>query len=661
MNTSEQSLPSVEIVQVGPQQIPSPIKSRRRGGIFLLVLLVCSITSLSYVFVRDPVYRASASVLTVKPKAADTLSQEADAEHVAIQSRLLQGAELLATVADEINNSYGSNFSVAELRQTLSTAPVENTNLLELRAEGNEPALLQDLVNTWAESYESYRLGEVDKLTNNTTAELLDSQAELAAEIAQAREELRTYRETHNIVSSEREENRSLSAIRGLNNSINAAREKEIDAISRLKAIDESIARGDDVVPREQKSEISKMKLDIAHLRDKLESLRERFTEAYIQRDPQLAELPEVLHELEQDLARALRIGAESVRNDAAQDVQAARRSVSSLEQQLAEKETQVQAFTQYFKQYKLLEEELSRLESLFADNEERIAKLRIVDNEKYPPLKIIETATLPDAAIYPNYQRDAFIAVIFSLAFALFVTWLIEFLSARPSPTQAAGNIGIRVHPYPSDPSDPSDPNHLPQSSANSTPALSTPQPQLIDGTGGATSSPALPPHVNIPTISNVMSRAGADTAGHLSLLLSGVTPIELQSLNSRCFSDENCVIIVSGENARKLSIDPKVWHNFDFIRQSIDQPLSVPLLEKLDIDLVNLARDAHIPNPAEISALTIWHSYVVYLIEQGINDELLFQTVGRIPDDVLTQLRRFLPLEAAPQIELTHPSLFG
>ena len=649
MNTNDPTLPAVEVLHLETAHAQTPLKNRPRGRTFFLVLLLSVITSLLIVFVRDPIYRASASVLTVKPKAVDAVSHEADAEHVAIQSRLLKSTELLNLVTSDVNRIYDTNFTENDLRQILTTVPIVETNLLELRAEGAEPELLQTLVNTWASSYESFRLKEIEKLTTETTAELLDNQAGLANELQRAREELSAFRESHEIVSSEREENRSLSAIRGLNKSINAAREKEIDAVSRLDAIDEAIARGEEVVPREQKSEISRMKLDLAHLRDKLASLREQFTEAYLERDPELADLPQVITELEQDLARALEIGAQSVRSDVAQEVEAARRSVTALERDLAEKESSVQTFTQHFEQYKLLEEESSRLESLYADNEERIAKLRLMDNEKYPPLKIIESALVPETPIRPDYKRDAIIAIGLSLALALFVTWLVDFLFAKPSVVPPTGNIDIRIHPQ----------SNGSASLVHSPPAeLAKPAPRITHEINSNGSS-LLPPHLDVRTISTLITNAETETRGYLSLLLSGVNPAELEKLNSRCFSDSDNTITVPGDNARKLQIDFEAWRNFDQVRNVIDQASSIPLLQKLDINLVNIARDARIENPGSINTLVIWHSYVIYLLEQGIDDDTLFQIVGRLPAAVVNQLHTFLPAEPVAQFDLTHPGL--
>ena len=112
-------------------------------------------------------------------------------------------------------------------------------------------------------------------------------------------------------------------------------------------------------------------------------------------------------------------------------------------------------------------------------------------------------------------------------------------------------------------------------------------------------------------------------------------------------------------GDNARKLQIDFAAWRNFDQVRNIIDQASSIPLLQKLDIDLVNIARDARIENPVSINTLVIWHSYVIYLLEQGVGDDKLFQTVGHLPAAVIEQLHTFLPAEPVAQFDLTHPSL--
>ena len=69
------------------------------------MLILGAAIGLALVYSREPVYRASASVLTVEPKAVDTRSSEADIEHVTIQGRLLLGEELLGRLSRQLEGS----------------------------------------------------------------------------------------------------------------------------------------------------------------------------------------------------------------------------------------------------------------------------------------------------------------------------------------------------------------------------------------------------------------------------------------------------------------------------------------------------------------------------------------------------------------------------
>ncbi|MGB5255072.1 MAG: hypothetical protein WBN68_20380, partial [Sedimenticolaceae bacterium] len=277
MNTTQ--LPSVELIQGPPPDAPAQPQGRRLK-VFFGVLLLSAAVGLAIVYGRSPVYRAVASVLTVKPKAVDMRSEEADIEHVAIQGRLLLGEELLGRLSQRLSEEGDQDISgIDALRNALSAVPVPETNLLELRAEGGVPEQLQRVVNRWAESYEEFRAEEIEAATGRTTAEIEDQQAQLQMKIDAARLELQQFREAHDIVSLEREENRSLAKLKGLNNSLNKARETLIEAQARKAAVDEAIARGETVIPSEQKSDISRLKLDVSRMRARMADLRQQYTQ----------------------------------------------------------------------------------------------------------------------------------------------------------------------------------------------------------------------------------------------------------------------------------------------------------------------------------------------------------------------------------------------
>ncbi|MCF8016931.1 MAG: hypothetical protein K9L65_14810 [Chromatiaceae bacterium] len=402
---------------------------------------------LAIVYARPPVYRATVSVLTVKPKAVDALSAGADFEHVAIQERLLLGKTLIEQLRLSLLEHDERPLSREGLWGMLSVAQVPFTNLLELRAEGREPRQLQVVANTWAETYQAFRVEEIRTATGRTTAELEAEQASLVARIEGARAELASFAERSDIVSLERDENQAVSALKGLNDSLAKARERVVDARANLDAVNAAIARGATVVPDAQQADLARLRRDYERERDRLDGLLGRFTRNYLELDPKLRELPEQVRLLERELKRAIEQARESVRDQAAQEVDAAREAVSALQREVDAQQREVQQFSRRFKEYESLEVELARLETLLADHRERLAQIEMRNFEDYPPIQIVESAALPVSPVYPRYQRDLFIALGVSLLGALFVTWLVDYLSGRNKPRNIS-YVGVRIDP---------------------------------------------------------------------------------------------------------------------------------------------------------------------------------------------------------------------
>ncbi|MEY6431481.1 hypothetical protein ABC977_03560 [Thioalkalicoccus limnaeus] len=89
----------------------------------------------------------------------------------------------------------------------------------------------------------------IAELTGRTTAELQGEQSRLGKRLAATRAELERFRERHDIVSMEREENLVPARLNGLTASLNRARERETDAQAQLDALRSAIAQGRPVVP----------------------------------------------------------------------------------------------------------------------------------------------------------------------------------------------------------------------------------------------------------------------------------------------------------------------------------------------------------------------------------------------------------------------------
>ena len=647
--------PRVDLIQGSPMQTQGPPgpPRRRRWKIFFVVLLLATAIGLAIVYGRSPVYRATASVLTVKPKAVDRRSEEADIEHVAIQGRLLLGENLLSRLSRRLEETGDGDIAgLEQLRGMLSVVPVPATNLLELRAEGAIPQQLQRMINNWAESYEGFRAEEIEAATGRTSAEIEDRQAQLQIRISAAREELAEFRQAHDIVSLERDENRSLATLKGLNNSLNKAHENLVEARARLLAIDAAIAKGETVIPGEQKNDIARMKLDVERTRVRVADLQQKYTQRYIDRDPALKSLPGMLREMEQELARALRLGQETVHDEAKQNVSTAEAAVETLEQQLVAHQQQVQIFTERFKEFEDLEENLAALELMSSENQARLAQIQVQNLKKFPPIQVVEWARLPDRPIYPDYERDLMFALAAALGLALFVTWLAEYLSERSRPPASVPYMGVRIYQ-----------DERPEALVST---QSGQQPALAQATAERPAPPAqlpsLPRELATTEIEALIASCDPLAGGYAALLLSGVSPYELPLLHAACFDKAGQLVEVPGASRREIVVEEDIWQRLLPILDELGESrMAMPLME-LDQRLTDIAYKARLAAPETVNALSLWHSYVVFLVRQGIDASSLTRRVGAIASDLHGALMNFSPAggnRALSSIEFTHPAL--
>ena len=652
MNT--QQMPSVELIQGAPALQPPGPRRGRRWKVFLAVLLTALAIGLAFVYGRTPVYRATASVLTVKPKAVDTRSAEADTEHVAIQGRLLLGEELLGRLSQRLLDDGEQQLAGVEgLRDTLDVVAVPDTNLLELRAEGSDPEQLQRIVNRWAEAYEELRAEEIEAATGRTTLELEEQQGRLQARIDQARADLLAYREANDIVSLEREENRSLASLKGLNASLSRARERLVEAQARQIAVDEAVARGETVIPSEQKAEIALLQRELQKAKAYLSDLEGRYTQTYIERDPVLKALPGQIRNMERELDHAQGLARVTVQDEAIQAVEAAQVSVEALEQQLGEQQRKVQLFTDRFKEFKALEEGLARLEALQADSKERLATIQVGNLKRFPPIQIVERARVPTRPIHPDYQRDLLIALAGALALAVFVTWLVDYLSERSHPSHAPPYLGVRiVHGEQPRSLDATPPNNRLAFDPQQASLPGQPPPNL----------PILPRELAAAEVKSLLSASDAATAGYAALLLSGVSPYELPLMHSGCFDRASGRVGVPGAGHRGLTLSTNAWRWLEPVLYDMDHTrMALPVAE-LDAKLRSAARDARLADPGSVNALAVWHSYVVYLVRQGIDVSALIQRVGDLPSSALGALLHYAPPgdnRPSAAIDFTYPAL--
>ena len=633
---------------------PKPWFKSRRFVIFIIVFTASAAITLGYVFSRQPIYHSYATLLTVAKTAIDLSSSEADIQHVAIQKQILLGSELLSETSRRLKTQSESgiraDLSAGDIREMLDVRAVEETNLIEMVAEGPDPEKLPVLINTWIDVYLDARAEEVSRLLGDTTQILQQELEGFSDKINTKRAELDQYRKENDITSIEREENEALARLKGLNESFNTASEEEIKAKARLDAINKAIERGQAVVPQEDTQTLSLLENRAQELREELGELNRRYTREYLNLSPALKVIPEQLASLEEEIKRMRQSGQTIVQSDAQQEYAAAKQATREIRQQLDAHKQRATEFSARFAEHEALKTDLEGLEVLYRDTQDRLAQVETRYAGKYPQVDVIERAFLPSTPIRPNYLLDAAIAVVGSIFFGLISIWIIEFLTRKDQPKPVVNLSGIHLY----DKNLPTSALGIPQQPVNAlpqqNPVLGSPSPQEL----------------STDQIRALLHHAGNKEKILIALLLSGVTLEEAATLKEEDVDLDNETFSINSDGApRTLPLNPVLKS----LCANTTGLLTNPTGESLSSDdlaalLVCAISDAGLTDTTEINADLLRQTYIIYLVRQGIRLAELEGIIGHIPPKELSSYSLYSPAgpkHSIQEVNLIYPELLN
>ncbi len=669
---------SLPEIQVFPNQTPysqpsspAPWYKSRKLLVFSTVFLLSLMISLGYVYSRPALYRSYATLLTVAQTAIDQQSREADVQHVAIQRQILTGQELLDETLTRLNQQEQQNDSttfdsseltVSRLRRMLSVQAVPETNLVELAAIGYQPALLAPIINIWIDIYLQRRAEEVRQSTGLTLEALREELAGMEDKIIHKRDELTYFRQVNEITSLGREnlfENQSLARFKALNKSYSAASEEAVKSKARLDAVYKAINRGQVVVPTEDKKGMRVLELRLQNLREQLAEFDKKYTREYLALNPSLNVLPKQIQELEQEIQSKRNFGQNIALSDARQGYEAARQSLRVIKNQLNEHKQQATAFSTKFAEHEALLTDLEGLELLQRTTQERVVQIEAKQAEKFPQVKIIERAFHPRKPFSPNYTRDALIALVGSIFLALFCVWAVEYLTRKDEQKASISISGLNLYAGAGSTSTPELSNNYPQRNEQ----LTTTSTQSLQHEQSHALESDLPMDLSVATLDTLLEAADTKTRQLVSLLLSGLSLDEIVKLKKQHILFTQNIINVPGEEQRTIQLDPGLKALFEQTEPcpawNKNQNISEEMLQAI---LIYATVDAGFNEDLEISAKSITHSYIVYLVQQGIRLSELDQIIGYTDPTILSKYSRYSPKKRGVSINdlnLTHPSL--
>ena len=633
----------------------------RRLSIFVTVFLVSATIGLVYNYSRPAIYRSSATLLTSAMTPIDRESSDADIQHVAIQRQILLGHELIAETlsrlkAEAVNKSL-LRLTTSDIQNLLNVKPVTETNLVEIEAEGSDARFLPLLINTWIDVYLDARADEVRKLTSNTARILEDELKGLTVKIDAARSELDSFRKNHDISSTERNENEALARLKGLNDSLNKANEEEVKAKSTLNAIRTAISRGQAVVPDDEKGSLLDLEKRLQDMREKLADLDKKFTREYLNLQPDLKSIPEQIKELEIAVSNKRMHGKNVMLTDAEMNYAAAQQTVREIRAQLDEHKKQASAFTSKFTQHDALKTDLEGLEKLYRDTQERLVQVKTGHREKYPQVTVISRAYEARDPVRPDYSGDALIVLGGSLLLGLFGVWISEYLTQKKEQQPSIAVFGIQG--YSAAPA-------VAAGLADHPPAALGSSEQKISEQKASGFLPG-PLHRELSShqLRILLKAANLEGKQLIALLLTGLDIAEIVSLTPGQIDLDAGIITLNGKPPRAVPISRFLQSLFE---QSEGQPLwdANDRGSRVDLSaaLVCAAVDSGLPDADGITAEAIRHSYIAYLVRQGLRLSELEQVVGRLEPQIISSYRAYSPPQEGRhlhEIELLHPALIN
>ena len=649
-NRADTRLPGNFFAAAGTGGNEKPWYRSRRFSIFGVVFLISATISLAYNYSRPAIYRSSATLLTSAMTAIDRESGEPDIQHVAIQRQFLLGHELIAETLARLKTIDKSllHLTTSDIQNLLHVEPVAETNLVEIQAEDSDSKFLPVLINTWIDVYLDARAAEVRQLTSDTTRILEDELKGLGYKVDAARAELEAFRKNNDISSIGREENEALARLKGLTESLNKAAEDEVKARANVDAIKSAIARGKAVVPDDEKGSLLELELRLQDLREKLADLDKKFTREYINLHPEFKFIPEQIKELQTVIKGKRQEGKNIVLTDAEVTYAAAQQTIREIRSQLNEHKHLASAFTTKFAKHDALKSDLESLEKLYRETQERLVQLKTGHRERYPQVTVISRAYESRDPIRPDYSYDAMLALMGSLLLGLFSVWLFEYLTQKKEEQQPPVAV-FGIHNYPSTGAE-----LVNYSQTKLGPADLKTNPILASPSYRELSSHQL------RILLNASNLKGKQL---ISLLLSGLSVEEAASLQPDQIDLEAATITVRGKTPRTIPISRSLK---SLLERTDGRPAWNPDDPGLRIDLsaalVCAAVDSGLPEPEEITADVIRHSYSAYLVRQGLRLSDLEQITGYLEPSALSSYGAYSPPQQGRhiyEIELLHPAL--
>jgi polysaccharide biosynthesis transport protein len=611
-----------------------PRRPLRRAVVFFSVFLLALAASLIYVYSRPPEYRAVAELqivpagtVTQPTEAKDTPTVTTDAKSFLTQVQVLTSRPLLQSVFDRLRETgplpdLGRD-PIAAMQRMLHTKPVAGTQIVELSAESREQALVAPLVNTVVDAYQQHVADAYKDSIARADGAMKAEVGRFAQEVAAKRHVLDAFRARYDIVSMEHNENAVLAETDGLSRAYAEAKDRLANAQAGLQALQHPMAAG---ARAKDDPTLAAIEQGASVLREKLQALKLQYTSAYLAINVNAQALQAQLTNLESQIATRRAANARAALAEAQEKVSAAQSTVEKLAQDVANHQKEAQEFATHLNEYKVLHEDLDHIEQMHRAALDRLMKLQASDQERAPRVELIEAATASLTASWPDYRRDALIALAGSLVFGLFAAWLADFIAGPPASPVIPN---ATIHPA-----------WMPPMVGRA--AMIESLPPAATGAAQLPAPAAQPRQLDDAEIAALIAAAIEDAKLAMLALLTGLSTDELVALSWDEIDLSGGIIHVGGQDGRPVLLEEPLRSLLAERRRlrpedggrvlhgPNETPLGTDDIERL---VQYCAHDAGLDRPQEVSAAALRYTWLSFLLRQGLRAADVSAVAGHVP----------------------------
>ena len=141
------------------------------------------------------------------------------------------------------------------------------------------------LINTAIEVYRHQQASVGSAASQTQLLEMREGVNVIEARVAEKQRSLEALRLRSNIVSSERDENQTLSRLKGLSNSLSDATDREATAAGRVRALEQAIAQGQRAPQAKDNPTVASIESRVSQMKEEWRALERQFTPQYLDMD----------------------------------------------------------------------------------------------------------------------------------------------------------------------------------------------------------------------------------------------------------------------------------------------------------------------------------------------------------------------------------------